>query len=498
MASGRLSVPLLTVLAFSANAPLWAAKVDITPSLVVEEVYTDNVGLTDSETQEDLVSRIVPAVSVRAQGRRLNLNFTGRMEALEYARDTRNDGINLQFNGAASAELMPQILFLDVNLSRRQENQNNRIGQAVDNISGADNRVSVTTFEVTPIIRHHFGTFADTETRLSLSQVDSSDSSSLSTQNQYNMQSRFTSGRRFRTVSWQLELNRREGQRSGNSGSDTDFQSIRASAAYRLSSEWRLLLNAGDEDNEFTGSNQNDSGSFYTVGAQWVPGRRFSLGVNLGNDRNGFNTSWNPSLRTSMTFSYEKRDSGTERGDVFSFDLSHRTRRLVLSARYRERTTTTQELLLQPQTISGIDPTTLQPIDIQALLPTLTDEVLTQQRFDVNASYNRARHTFTLSPFHVVRDFRVSGDQETDIGINGSWSWRYSARTTTRVSLRYSELEPQVGSTNERYDLTLELRRAVTAQADALIRYLYRDTQSDDANTAFTENRLTASINYAF
>jgi len=452
----------------------------IDPRVDVEEIYTDNIGLAPSGAEDDeFITQVSPAIRIRGEGARLELNLDYVLQTLKFARGTSPFTKNQTLQADATAELVEKIFFIDGRATLREQNVNNAGRSASGNISQTDNKTTVTTMDLSPYVKHRFGNYADSEARISFNSVSTggaiSDSSSV--------ESTFsvTSGSRFSRMPWEASYNNRIIHNQG--GGDSKFKRLEGTVRYRVNRKFTAFYTAGVDSNEFSSSQESQDGTRWRAGGTWTP-----------------------SPRTTVTAGWGSQFSGSN----FSLDLEHHRRRSVITATFSQDVTTTRGRLLDQQLIpledafgEPITDTTLDgqanavsPLDTERL----SDETLVVTRFDGGYAFQGRRTNVSVNIFNTQRDGQVSNSDTNVFGGNFSVSRRMSRRTTGRVSgsLQVSKRGGGV-QTDTRLSSNVSLVRQFGRSVSGSLAYAYTRTDSDSsAGSEFQENRLTLGLQVTY
>lgn len=499
-----------------AACPLYAANWTISPSVVVQETYTDNVTLASSNEQDDFITEINPTISIRGEGKRLQLKFDYKMENLIYANDSSRNDTNHQLSASANAELVERFLFLDATGSISQQLISNTGPVALDNLSVTGNRTDVYTYSLSPYVTHRFGGYVDSELRYTYRGTDSGQGASDSNSNAINLS--LASGKRFTQLHWNFNFNHSELDR--DTASDTSTENASGEIRYAVNRKLDVLAQGGYENNDIATTIRTNDGTYWSAGFDWHPSRKFSLQVLKGDSDQSATVRLNPLERTSFEATYRDRDVGLNPGNSWNASLNHRTRRSTWAATYSEDTTTLQDQLFdetafyaryEPFYFSPTgniadnillgyeDKTTGFLIPISDVETPLTDEVFVRKRLRLSTSLNTGKSDVNVSVFTETREYIVAGDDETVIGGNASWGWKFAPRTRSNISagwqktdFRSSDREDKLW--NVRLGITRSIRRDVTGSVD--FRHLKND--SNTVTNSYDENRASVRLNIFF
>ncbi len=454
----------------------FAGEWRIVPGISVQESYTDNVNLASSGLEDDdFITEVTPSLSLRGQGGRLSANFDYSLQQLFYANDSDRNSLSHQLQASANAELVKQIVFVDVDASARQENSSNSGRLSDSNISVTGNRNEVYTWRISPVVRHHFGNYANGEARFTVDQVLNSGGGSNSASTGSDLL--IDSGSRFSRLPWSISYHQ---QRVDNE-SDTisKFERLNGTLRYVFSRKYSAFVNAGVENNQFSTSQDDSDGFSWDAGATWTP-----------------------SPRTELEAGYGERFFGNN----FSFSLSHQSRRAAWTASYQEDITTTRQSQIDRQLIPLVDafgdpvldPGTGLLVQVPVDTATITEEVLVEKQFRGGVTLRGRRTDASVSLFNTQREFQLSGADEEVFGASASISRRLSQRTTVSLNGGWQQSELAGGAREDRrwnagVSMTRQFRD-LSAQAS----FQRVQQESDLAASEYEENRFTVNLNLSF
>lgn len=518
------------VLVFQKN--IWARNWELDPSLTFQETFSDNVRLAPSGQEKSaFVTEISPGISFSRQTSRNQIDLNYRMQNLLNAGGNESYDLNHQLQFDSKTEFFRNSLFLDLTSSISQQNISN-IRSANDNITGGDNRSTITRYGFSPYWTPHLHGYADGEVRFRYEKLstdrDSKEESllipnsnlALSDSETIEESVHLRSGWRFSRVTWALNFLNREQKRQR--GDNVIFRNGDGLIRAHLSRELSFFAQAGFEDNSFLAfsSNRNNNGFFYTVGGEWRPSRRFRVEAGFGNN-NFVTVEVSPTRHMNLDVTYRNNDIGTNTGTTWESHFEWKTKRATWTASYSEDTTTVQSVLSETRTfnvvdrITGqriVDPVTNQPFQIDISLPNLVDEVFIRKRGEISFAYRTGKSDINISLFNENRIFEVTGNKDDVFGVSADWDWRFTRRssfyarsswqkTDRKTSLLLTDTVSNNGDfSDSRYDFSLGLTREIPfhfgkgSQMSGRIEYRFLNQTSDSEFNEFQENRISASL----
>lgn len=483
---------------------VWALDWTIRPSLKLEETFSDNIKLRDSDKQSAFVTELSPGISIKGTSSVNSIDLNYRMQNLYNANGDSGLDINNQLQMNTHYEFVDNRLFLDSSASISQQNVSNR-RLATDNISGGDS-TTVSTFQFSPYWKPHFKDFADGELRVTYDRVNTEGGrSEISNSDSFSQNIRLNSGNEFSYVSWSLAFN--NSTRSNIGGEDANFQDSQADIRYAIGRYFSAFARLGHSNNSFaSNSNSNANGVIYTFGGQWEPSQRFRIEAGYGN--NSFVTvEITPFNRLHWITTYSNNDIGLNTGSTWNTQLNYHTRRSVWTLSYSEDTITTQQLLLEQQVFLVTDDfnqpnqniVSTQDFFFNNRLPT-TNEVFVTKRADVSVSFRTGKSNISGNIFRTIRTFEQGRNDEEVTGLSASWSWQFARRTSSiiRSSWQKTEGDGVDAFSNNRFDVSLALTRNIYSRLNGKLEYRFVDLNSDDSLNDYSENRFIASLSLQF
>jgi uncharacterized protein (PEP-CTERM system associated) len=455
--------------------PAFAERWRITPSIGVQETFTDNVnGASSGQEQSEFVTTVTPGVSVRGSGGRVSLNFNYGLSYLDYLHDRGDDEFRNNLTGSSRVELFRDVLFLNARASVSQQFTNNTGAISESESNDLTNRTEVRAFSLNPVIRHHFGNWADSEASYTFNRFDSgSDSASNSSSNSASL--RLNSGRRFTKFRWGVSTNRSE------SGADNAVQNVNGNLQYVVNRKISLLGGFGFEDITDSTLNSTPSGMIWNVGLRLTPGPRTSITVNY-NDR--YDTQF------------------------VSLDASHRLgARTNVSVRYSESIQTSQGVVAQQLDFLGINDDGVL-IDTRTGLPFvggdsafgLTDNSFRQKQFNASLSGSRKRNTYAATAFREVRETDATGLTEIALGGSVSFGRRWTRKANSNFSLSYRNTD--YGTADGREDDSINAAASfsyrIYKDVNGTITYNLSKRDSNVGDNDITENAVTLRLSKTF
>lgn len=165
---GRTPLPDATVRPDSIGFPYGATAtpgepsqgLSLTPSLTLEQSYNDNIRATPRDHVFDYITRIVPGLLLNVDTQRLQGTVNYAPSVQLYARNSDQNRVDQRFNGRLLGTLLPDTLFLDVRGASAVSTLSGSIGQDNELSNARDDRLTTTSFSVSPYAVQRFGGLA--------------------------------------------------------------------------------------------------------------------------------------------------------------------------------------------------------------------------------------------------------------------------------------------------------------------------------------------------
>lgn len=469
----------LGVLPLTAVAGSWT----IDPRLTLGAVYSDNIDLTSTGAKSDLVLTQQPGLSIRGDGRRVDVNLEYNLQNQIYVEGNGTNGITHQLGSRAKAELLRQLLFFNATATVSQQNLNN-FGRASRNaIGNTAGRTDVISYSFGPTVQHRFGNFADATFRYVYTDTSSgSDVAGFGGAAQ-SYDASLASGSAFGRLGWGFSARRQE-RPSAQGSRDSTFTSYDARVSYRIVRQFTATGGIGFDDNSFQSTRR---------------GKQSGVTWNAGG-------TWTPSDRTSLSASYGDRPFGRS----ISMDAKHRANRWNFSGRYSEDYTTVDQIisersqfvLVDAQGRPVIDPLTNSFVVIDTDIPRLTNDVIVQRRFEASADYTLRRGSLGLRAYRDDRSFEVGGDSQEVLGFGFRVSRPLSPRLTSTFDINWQQGDARGGtlgsSDYQRLDLSPGINYTFGRSVSGSLRYSYQRSDGSGADSDYEENRVTGFLTMAF
>ncbi len=474
MAKGRAGSVLPRLAPLAAAAMLLAALPaqaqspwQITPTLLVSEIWTDNVNLTeDAFAHSELITQVSPGITVVKRGPRLTVDATAQLHAFAYLhgsdrRDLAEPGIvgqnfnpaNTQktYRGSLRGEVLRDLFFIDASASRGQQSISSFGPRASNDLYSNRNRTEIDSWSISPYLMHRFGNVAQGMLRYTRDSVGGGNALGFRGTGGDTLLATLTSGTGFRTVGWGVTYLKQE--LGGAQYGDSSTENLSTNLRYILNPRLSLLANAGYDRYRYEGLGDGDQG------ANW------SLGF-----------AWSPSLRTNVQATLGRHFYGT----TGTLSAVHRSRHTTWNISYDDLVTTSRQQFLLPSTFdtAGLlnsmfataypDPVERQRvvaayIAANGLPPALNDSInylsnrfLRQKSLRASMGYRKGLSNAIFSVYANNRnalsneqsDSALLGNQQNNIndnvrqlGFDASYTYRLTSRSNLTAGYDFNQSE---------------------------------------------------------
>ena len=482
-----------------------AGEWTITPTISVHETVTDNVDQVDKHKSSDLITNISPGIGITGTGDRVKLRFNYQMHNLYYAKDSSRNNIQNSLNALGTLEALENWFFVEGSASIYQQNLSAFRGSTYSNVdtNNSNNTTETSTYRISPYFRGTFGLSTDYLLRYNLSKTTADESSAYGTESR-EIIARLNGITRLSQFSWALDASKQES--TFDKGRDSDADLVRGTLTYHYSPQFRALLIAGRESNNYS-SLDKESHTITGAGFEWAPTERTFLSATREDRFFGDSNNITFTHRTAGTvWRYrETKDASTSTdqasgvvGTYYSlFDSMYSSAIPDAAA----RAAYVNALLLS----NGISPTA------QLQGGFLTTGVTLQHRRELSFALVGVRNTVTFaatrsesedfseglgSGWFAGTDFaNVNKIKQTGASVN--WSHKLSGLSSLTGSISRLESQGRGGASLDT-DETLFSVNFVTQLGPKTHAGFGARRSEVDGSTNYTENALTGTISHRF
>jgi uncharacterized protein (PEP-CTERM system associated) len=498
--SASTVIVMALVLPHRANGADWTVQ----PTLALRESYSDNLRLAPSQdAQSAWVSEVAPGVAVTGNSQRLKLNLAYQIQKI--VAQSEADRLNQQLAASATAILLTDRIFIDLQSSISQQNNSAFGPQLVDNTYITGNQSTLKANSISPYLRYRWNGIASTTLRYTHGSVRSD---TLSAQTDALLLDLVgdNSARR-----WNWSANYSQKKNHDSTLPPVTISNAALSLNFPLVNTVGLFLTTGYEKSDYEASTSTQ-----------VAGRSRSVGV-----------SWNPSPRTSVVLSAGKRYFG----NTYAVNVSHRRHNSVWNIVYSEDITTnyaqflaqsrsdTSALLNQLWQVSIPDPILRQQaVDVYLGIAQLigpgagnlnyfSHRYFLQKQLNLSSALSGPRSTLVLS-LSSNRNKAQSNtniespllgpnaslleEQTHRIAANASWNWRMSPKNSFNLSASADKINsPSTGRTDNNLVANIGISRQFQPGVQGSVD-LRRIFHTSNEGPSYRESSLRAALNFHF
>jgi polysaccharide export outer membrane protein len=467
---------------------------------------TDNYNLAPNGLKDPaLITTLTPGFSVRGTSPRL-VGAADVAVGLPYVTflDTntlgRDDGLDpfLTLTATGTGEVVRDYVFIDVGASVAQLASSSTDRTSVSSDINT-NRQAVGSINVSPYLRHRYGTFADAELRYAIgASIQGPPNSFLTdllqfqeTETSYLQRGsyRLTSGRDFPRFRWTFGA-------SASLETGDDFQTVRG---VRTGSGSRDDVKRADVTYDFEYPLDRAWRAIGGVGYQYYDDGDPSDRVNGPTWRAGFGYRPNPRFDASAT--YGRSDDNNVAGFNLGYQVGPRTR---IQASYTDQVSTPQEDLINSNQFIAVDPTTGRLIDNRTGQPfdpllspsSLDSESRRTQTFLASATTTQGPNVFGLSGSASRETQQEPQPESTNFIVSASWSRRLAADTSASLNASYRRSDEV--TVEDTVILGASLSQQLTQTISGFVRYGFQNNEAERRLDRFTENVFTIGVSGTF
>lgn len=466
----------------------------LSPRFQIEETYTDNVHLTDSDRSGDFITTVSPGFSLRGGSSRVKSSIDYNRQERFFADQGDLNGGSNQLQGNFDTTLKENWLYFEANSRMSQQNIDGRLGYSQIDRGTNGNLNDVTSYEVTPRMKHTFGGWGAMDLSYSRQNIERENANSPSTIFQTGFDQ---AAGNSDADSFEFEL--RSGPHSGRfpvglraqsrkieyaDGRAQKFKSISSDLSYVWNRQFRSTVRGGYDDQSYDTARGVNSGVTWSIGGTWTPSQR-------------------------TTFELEWGDSFF--GKSLKVAANHRLRRWQFIFNYDKKVSTSSDfergLVLVPLFddvgLPVFDPLTSGQIFVPIDSPGATSDVFIEERIVGSMNYKLRRTDLKLSYFQYDREFQSTLRDNRTRGVSFNASHRMQPRTRALLALQWRDNRDSTATSDGLYysiapSLEYDLSRNTTAR----LRYEYTLNDHSDVSifggdpehASYFENAISATL----
>ena len=505
------------------------------PSIIVDETYSDNVGLTTNNEQSSLVTQVGLNIESTYKAQQAEFNFSSESIYALYSHDHDLDSDYQTLSSDLRVQLWPNGIVAYGGISIDNQSRNGSRNALADIVSA--DTVQVETYSGG--LEYNIDN-SDFIVNSSIGYRETNSEDNIGNQKGINSRITSTNGTGARHVFWEVEHDYQDLENNNQKGKQSQSEvKIGWITGYGLNPFLRYY----DEDNsgDINNSNRSIESNSYGLGVRWLITPRLAfnasynqpIGDNLdldGNEQEAYinaSVQWQPSPRTKLTANISERFYGTSYG----LDFTHRNKRLTNSISYVEdvqtftrnnfaanlvgfyfcpssNITSVADCIIKDEgSIFPDNPNEPDNPGFQ-LFPIQDFTLVEDNVFSLNKTLNWSsvlalpRTTISFTASHQNRENLESFNEDERSASSLNVSRKVSGRSSISFDLSYTETNLQIDTEFERidryrrYEISYLKSLNSTLSFDLSLSYLNRG--SDNALFNYEEGRVSAKVTKGF
>ena len=493
---------------------LLAATWKFTPGISLTETYYDNITLSATSKNKELVSQLTPTMSLAATGKRLELSSRYSLGYINYWGSEFSDRYTNQGSLSGNLELIKNHLFVKTSANVSEQSIDPTKVSAVNAQTVTDNRTKTRSLMINPVLRNRFGRYAESLLSYSYSRIAHSSSQINSSYNN-SVNYSLSSGKWFKRLSWLGNASIRNGQQNNANNYKADGR-----MDYVTSKRWKIFAVGLAQKNNFINNRTNNNltsntGRYFIkseAGVVWTASRKVLVEVGGGAVFNASALSqknieidqltWraklvlNPTSRTSFELGREQASFG--RKVYATFD--HYTRRTTWASTYSETLATPQQArnLSISNNVAAVgnlgNTNSFSELDRQ-----VTNDVILRKRLEFDGSIRRRKVNLKGSAFYEKGEYQTSSQKDKRYGANGGLSINLTRKLSGSAN---SSLQRYNFIAHNRidniYSISTALTRLLGKKANMSLTYIWQKRSTSSGVVNYTSNQILAKVGMTF
>lgn len=242
-------------------------EVSIVPRVSLTETLTDNVRLSNTDKQSDLITEISPGIRINSEGRRLKGYLDYSVDKIGYAHNSSANQYQRALNTVGTLEAVDNWAYLDFDGSISQQTISAFGTPSIGNTSINANRAEVSSYRISPYLRGRLGDMADYEARYSRA-ITSTNADAFSNVKTTDGVVKISGDSAFRSLGWSADAQRKTIDFS--EGRKTEDDHLIFGLSYAITPQLRVYSKVGRETNNYTSFDKQGYGTS-SVGMDWSP-----------------------------------------------------------------------------------------------------------------------------------------------------------------------------------------------------------------------------------
>ena len=505
------------------------------PSIIVDETYSDNVGLTTNNEQSSLVTQVGLNIESTYKAQQAEFNFSSESIYALYSHDHDLDSDYQTLSSDLRVQLWPNGIVAYGGISIDNQSRNGSRNALADIVSA--DTVQVETYSGG--LEYNIDN-SDFIVNSSIGYRETNSEDNIGNQKGINSRITSTNGTGARHVFWEVEHDYQDLENNNQKGKQSQSEvKIGWITGYGLNPFLRYY----DEDNsgDINNSNRSIESNSYGLGVRWLITPRLALNVSYnqpigdnldldGDEQEAYvnaSVQWQPSPRTKLTANISERFYGTSYG----LDFTHRNKRLTNSISYVEdvqtftrnnfaanlvgfyfcpssNITSVADCIIKDEgSIFPDNPNEPDNPGFQ-LFPIQDFTLVEDNVFSLNKTLNWSsvlalpRTTISFTASHQNRENLESFNEDERSASSLNVSRKVSGRSSISFDLSYTETNLQIDTEFERIDryrrYEISYQKSLNSALSFDLSLSYLNRASDNALFNYEEGRVSAKVTKGF
>ena len=256
-----------------------AKSILIVPRVSITETWTDNVRLSTSDPQHELISELSPGLRIAKDGGHLSGYFDYALSEIAYGNGSSPHRTQQALNTFGTLEALDNWAFLEFSGGISQQSISAFGTPLLDKNNLNPNQTEVATFRVSPSVRGRVGDWMNYEARWSRAATNSDGATGADVTVDDSLL-RATGDSPFRGLGWSAQTSRQHADYSSGRVTDADRWSVGLS--YAMTPQFRAYVNVGKEFNNYTSLDKQQYDT-HGVGVNWSVSDATTLAAQIDN-----------------------------------------------------------------------------------------------------------------------------------------------------------------------------------------------------------------------
>lgn len=303
-----------------AQAIAASSSITIVPRISVTETYTNNVSLSSTNKQSELITQISPGIRLSSNGGRVKGSLDYSLTEQVYARGTSGRRSQNSLNAVANIEAVDNWAFVDVSGVIGQQSISAFGAPIGDGSALNGNSTETSVFRLSPYVRGRLGSTAEYQARYSLTSSRSG-SVAVSDVNSRDLSLNLNGIGARRGAGWNLSANHQTVDYSASRS--TSSQRIGGQLNYPFTDRWSAYVRSSHESNDYV-TTTTQSQDITALGLTFTPNDEAQFSIDRDNSgATGLKIKWSPSKRTSVSIARERRLFGETQNIALAYRTSN-------------------------------------------------------------------------------------------------------------------------------------------------------------------------------